>query len=379
MKIVVVSPMLAGSKKANAINTVKMAQGFARLGHKVTIVCRQSIDQVASDQTLTNLYGLSTFVSWLQIPSPCFWLPSSRLTTLFLSNWAFGWNASRIISRLAPDFVFCRHYIVPWLTAQKNIPTVAESHAHPGLNRPAFRFFTASSKLANFRALVTISDRLKTNFVERGVPEKKIVVLEDAVDLALFQRPDRMPPSPYKLDNVRPQVTYAGHLYDYKGIPTILQCAQLMPDVQFNLIGGFPEDIMRHQKIAEQKNLSNVHFYGFVDQCDLPSYLWYSNVLLLPPSLNHPSANWTSPVKLYEYLASKTPVVATRIPALTDWLSDKEVEFVEPDNAHAMARGIYKLINNKQRSIELCEYGYQRATQKSYAERAKQILEYAGV
>jgi glycosyltransferase involved in cell wall biosynthesis len=378
MKIAVVSPMLAGSKKANAINTAKMAQGFARLGHEVTLICRAAEDQAVDENTLINLYGLTTFFSWLQIPDHWSWLPASRLTNLFLNNWAFGWDASRVIKTLRPDFVFSRHYIVPWFAAHQQIPTAAESHAHPGMKRPAFHFFIQSSNLAQFRLLVTISNRLKANFIDQGVPVRKLVVLEDAVDLALFQRPDQLPAIPY-LSSAAPQVTYAGHLYDYKGIPTILKCAELMPTVQFNLVGGFPEDIERQKKLVAKINLSNVNFHGFVDQANLPSYLWHADVLLLPPSLNHPSASWTSPVKLYEYLAAETPVVASEIPALTDWLSADEVEFFEPDNAQAMVAGIRKLIDDKQRAATLRMNGYQRALTKSYTQRAQQILKYAGV
>ena len=41
------------------------------------------------------------------------------------------------------------------------------------------------------------------------------------------------------------------------------------------------------------------------------------------------SSAWTSPLKLAEYLASGSPVVATRIPALLDWITDTEVELVD--------------------------------------------------
>lgn len=41
MKIVVLSAFSLGSIFAHAINTIKMAEGFAKLGHQVTLICRE--------------------------------------------------------------------------------------------------------------------------------------------------------------------------------------------------------------------------------------------------------------------------------------------------------------------------------------------------
>jgi glycosyltransferase involved in cell wall biosynthesis len=228
-----------------------------------------------------------------------------------------------------------------------------------------------------FRLLVTISTHLARDYQTLGVPSEKILVLPDAVDLNLFTRPTLLPDRPYAGN--RPVVTYAGHLYDYKGIPTILQAAQLMPEVDFHLIGGLPDDLARYATTIQRDDLHNVFLHGICPHAEVPPFLWHADVLLLVPSAHHPSAAWTSPIKLGEYLASGTPVVATSIPALRDWLTDEEVHFVEPDEPQALADGIRAVLTDQEHARQRSQMGLEKSKSLSYPKRAGRILEMAGV
>jgi glycosyltransferase involved in cell wall biosynthesis len=199
-----------------------------------------------------------------------------------------------------------------------------------------------------------------------------LLVLPDAVDLRQFSRPAVLPPSSYAGD--RPNAVYAGHLYDYKGIPTVLQAAAALPEVAFHLVGGWDEDIARQRARAAALGLKNVEFHGMKHQAELPPYLWHADVLLLPPSAHHPSAAWTSPLKLGEYLAAGVPVVATDIPALRDWVTHREVEFVAADDPAALATGVNRMLKDRPRATELRINGPRRAAQLTYAKRAERVL-----
>jgi glycosyltransferase involved in cell wall biosynthesis len=209
------------------------------------------------------------------------------------------------------------------------------------------------------------------------VSADKLIVLPDAVDVIQFGRPEELPSSPYQKPG--PHVAYIGHLYDYKGIPTVLAAAALLPDIQFHLVGGLPEDIDRQEARIEEMGLQNVILHGLKPQVEVPPYLWHADVLLLPPSQYHPSAQWTSPLKLGEYLASGTPVVATDILALRDWVTEDEVEFVAPDDAEALAGGIQHLLADGTRRQSLRTAGFRKAEELSYERRAEAILERIGL
>lgn len=370
MRILVASSFEASSQLANAINTVKMAQGFARLGHQVTIVCRQPPEGIVSPEKLAKIYGLTESLVWVQLPVQIFGYSINQ-------NWRFALLALLVALQKRPDLVYARNYIFPWLTSKLGIATVAEKHSPIETNTAPFCRLVDATHHPNFYLWVTISHRLANYYHSQGVPEKKLIVLSDAVDLKLFQRPDRLPASPYTENCAN--IAYVGHLYDYKGIPTVLEAAAIALDVRFHFVGGLAEDIDKQQKRSQALQLHNVTFHGLKPQVEVPNYLWHADVLLLPPSQHHPSAAWTSPVKLGEYLASGTPIVATDIPALRDWLTDKEVEFVEPDNAEAMVEGIRHLLSDRQRAEQLRRSGLVKAQELSYEQRAQAILNSSGL
>lgn len=365
MRILVAGAFEASSQWAHAINTVKMAQGFARLGHEVIIVCRQAPEGIMSSDKLSKIYGITEPLRWVQ-------LPSRILGCTIKKHWRFALLALPVALRLRPDLVYARNYIFPWVTSQLGIATIAEKHTGIDTRTIPFLVLVNATHHRAFHLWVTISHRLANYYRSQGVPEKKLVVLSDAVDLKLFQRLENLPPSPYPANSAN--IAYVGHLYDYKGIPTLLEAAAQLPEAHFHLVGGWAEDIDRQQQRARELNLHNVTFHGLKPQAEVPNFLWHADVLLLPPSQHHPSAAWTSPVKLGEYLASGTPTVATDILALRDWLTDKEVEFVQPDNAEALAKGIRYLLQNKQRADELRVAGLQKAQELSYEQRAEMIL-----
>jgi glycosyltransferase involved in cell wall biosynthesis len=122
--------------------------------------------------------------------------------------------------------------------------------------------------------------------------------------------------------------------------------------------------------------LDNVVFHGLQPHADVPRYLWHADVLLLPPSRHHPSARWTSPVKLGEYLASGVPVVATDIPALRDALTDDVVQFVRPDDPNDLAQSVRRLLQDDSRVRQLSQSGREMAEQLSYQRRAQTVLDH---
>lgn len=303
-RVCVVGRFLAGSSFAHAINTVRIAHSFARLGQEVTIVCRRDPERDWDTAQLARHYGLEQPVRWVLKRHP----------------WGRGWRRGRgalgvaglvgewIIHR--PDLVYARDFTAPGWACRLGIPVVLESHAHPEADAwPAgFERAVGASHRAKFRTWITISTRLAERYRELGADPGKLLVLPGGVDLRQFARPDALPASPYPSTTRQPvapssiatplgnsgrvagRVVYAGHLYDYKGIPTVLAAATALPDVSFELVGGWPQDVERHREAAKSRGINNVTFHGLLPQAQLPPYLWHADALLLPPSATHPSA-----------------------------------------------------------------------------------------
>ena len=65
-------------------------------------------------------------------------------------------------------------------------------------------------------------------------------------------------------------------------------------------------------------------------------WLAAADILVIPTSGKEPiGARYTSPMKLFEYMAARLPIIAAKVPSLTEILSDDSAFWFEPDNASA--------------------------------------------
>jgi glycosyltransferase involved in cell wall biosynthesis len=359
MRIGVVSQIHPGSLRAHAINVIKTAGGFARLGHDVHLytLC-----------PTPDAHGANLAATYHE-PS-LHWV----LATGEPDAEAFGrWAAQAIISDRI-DIVYARNFCAPLLTAAHGTPTVVESHAYVGSDNALLdRTLAASRSTSAMRAIITIAPRLRDDFIARGAAPHRVHIVPDGVDYELFTSPTANPftASP------GPHIVYSGHLYDYKGIPTILEAASLLPTATFHLVGGLPQDIERHRGVCASRQLQNVVFHGSHAHGQVPPFVQHADVLLLPPSAQEASKDWTSPVKLGEYLATGRPMVVSAIAALRRVLPESLVEWCTPDDAASMVLAIRRAIEATREPSRAQREGEARrllAHRLSYVARARRIM-----
>jgi glycosyltransferase involved in cell wall biosynthesis len=110
-------------------------------------------------------------------------------------------------------------------------------------------------------------------------------------------------------------VVYSGGMQKERGIEDILQVAARHPDIMFAFAGGTDRDINIWYDYTKAKKINNVRFLGYLPQAEACS-LQQSADILLSTRANDYRATITSPLKFFEYLASETPIVSTKINAL---------------------------------------------------------------
>lgn len=372
MNITCISEMEAGSHWAHAINLVKTAGGFSRLGHDVTVLCRSpTVEMTQAD--LNASYG-EPALQWRFAPIESD--ESGDAVSQRFAEWALGQA-----KELGADGAYIRHYHAPLEFCQAGIPTAMETHAYVGYEQAVLdQCFSATTKSDHpLQAVITISGRLMKHYIARGAAAGCIHIVPDGVDVDLFAQPELLPSAPYP-ENGRPRIVYAGHLYDSKGIPTMLDAAAEASELDFHLIGGAPEDIARTMQRAGELGLSNVYLHGLVSHAQVPEYLWHADVLVLPPGAKDPSAQWTSPVKLGEYLASGTPIVCSDIPGLRDWLGERDVFWFAPDDAYALRTAIQAALEEPEEDrARRRVQSFELAEAYSYVNRARRILAAVGL
>jgi glycosyltransferase involved in cell wall biosynthesis len=131
----------------------------------------------------------------------------------------------------------------------------------------------------------------------------------------------------------RPVVFYSGNFEPYQGVELLIGAAALVPEAQFVFMGGEPAEIAALSARVSASG-GRCAFAGKRPPEELPAFLALTDVLVSP---RRQGVN--TPFKVYTYLASGKPLVATRIATHTQLLDDTMAFLVEP-TAAALAEGI---------------------------------------
>jgi glycosyltransferase involved in cell wall biosynthesis len=146
-----------------------------------------------------------------------------------------------------------------------------------------------------------------------------------------------------------PMVLYTGTFEAYQGFDLLFASMPAViaarPDVKFVLMGGHPDQVRAAQAQIDALGISkNVLLTGQRPVGEVPAYLDAADALVSPRSLGT-----NTPLKIYQYLRSGRPIVATRLLTHTQVLDDDTAILTEPEPA-AYAAGILAAIGDPERS-----------------------------
>lgn len=131
-----------------------------------------------------------------------------------------------------------------------------------------------------------------------------------------------------------PVALYTGNFEAYQGVELMARSAALSEHAAFVFVGGEPEDVAALKSRLGPASLSRCHFVGKQPPDTLPRWMALADVLVSPRTLGG-----NTPFKVYTYLASGKPIVATKLDTHTQVLSDETAFLVEP-TAIDLAAGI---------------------------------------
>jgi len=359
------------SKWAHTFQAMKMADALARQVDTLTLVTGRGVFSSGSRGVdCADWYGVGDHFTIVRLPV---WL---ALREPYIEGWKYP-RFDRIAALYArtqsPDMVYTRSANAGRLCVKLGLDTIIEFHM--GTERSELFHIEAVKDNARLRGVVTISDELKELYAQEGLPPEKIFVWPDAVDSDAFSR---LPPKASLRNSLGLPgdafiATYCGHFYPDRGIEDILASAGALPDIRFLLVGGWKEDIEKRRE--EARHLKNVNFTGFVAHRQVPHYLLASDVLLMPYSSACENVVWMSPLKLFEYMTSGCPIVATDLPALRKHLEDgRNALLVKPDDPRALADAIRRVMNNRTYAMQLAQAARHDVAPYTWNNRARAIL-----
>jgi glycosyltransferase involved in cell wall biosynthesis len=227
--------------------------------------------------------------------------------------------------------------------------------------------------------LIGLTELLVQRYLELANPPRTVAVIADAVDIDAFGR-RRNAEARQELGVGQNDflVMYVGQMYAWKGVETLVEAAAFLPvDARIWLVGGTPEELPRIEKLVREPGAGQVKLVGYVPPTQIPTYLAAADVLALPNSGRTPvSRYYTSPLKLFEYMAAERPIIASDLPALREIITNEETALlVPPDDANAIAAAVERLRADPALARRLAVNARRAAAAHTWEQRAIRILE----
>jgi glycosyltransferase involved in cell wall biosynthesis len=202
--------------------------------------------------------------------------------------------------------------------------------------------------------IITVAPDLHEFVKERGVGAKTLLIenlpLQSTVVGLDMQQIEHI-----KRDlrlNATHTIVYTGSFAPYQGLDMLIRSAEIIvgeyADIRFLLVGGSRDQIATYEQIVAARNVSDYfRFTGTVSTAEAIGYLDVAT-LIVSPRLEGNS----TPLKVYTYLLSGKPLVATDTSAHRSVLSEDLAMLVAP-NAEDLAHGILQLVNDPEQGADL--------------------------
>ena len=372
-------------ERANGIQSMETCHALAERGHDVRLIVRPDTHSPRRDPF--EYYGLARPP---RLGIECAPVVGNR-TARRLGYLAFA--AGRASGAQRADVIFTRDLgvaaLIATLPRRLRAPLVYESHGYapdvaaalPSLVTTASR--PRRSKLERLGrreahvwrdadGYVTITAALADDLAARFGPRANVAVVPDGVRLPSARSWDGLPAA-----DGAAIVAYAGHLYPWKGVDVLLEALARTPDVQGLIVGGHEAepDLARLRGEAQRLGLTaRVAFTGLVPPAEVGGLLRRATILVLPNPASVISTRYTSPLKLFEYMAAGRAIVASDLPSIREVLEDGvNALLVRPGDPAALATAISVLAGQRELASALARAAFDAAPQYSWDRRAARL------
>ena len=376
LKVLYVGSHPLFTEGASGVHMLKMCQAMANLGIEVECVLPGRVNK----ERLFSYYDI-------KIPF--------RITSIALSGGLARRPLHGFLSALYAcgkkenfDLMLTRDLIFAWFATKAfGIPTVYDAH-HPPVNWAAERIISSFSRSKNLLGMSFNSRGLHDIYFCLGITGQNPIVAPNGFEQEAFDGDHDISSLRERLGLPleRKIVCYCGNTYRGRGLEILARAAAQMPEVEFLIVGGRERDNALWREMARQEGAANFRMEGFVRQQEVPSYLLASDVLVMPYSSKvtirdgTEAGKFTSPLKLFEYMAAGKPIVATGVPSVLEILSLGENSIVTPpDDEGEFVRALGLVLADSELCARISESARSDAAEYTWEKRVEKIIEGVGI
>lgn len=380
-KIIYICNTRFPTEKAHGLSTVKLCEAFADEGYQVDLVIPRLWRKSAQD--LFSFYKIKKNFTVRTVPCidflGMFFIPQIERVTFLIqilsfSLFSYFFIRTRYSREERSSAIFLSHDYMPlYASSFAGARIFYDIHHFPGSN---FMYKRLMKKCFGF----AVQTKWKIAELSRiySVALSKIVYWPNGTDVHMFGQPISKEDARTRLglpmsENI---VVYTGQLFGWKGVGTLVRAVTYLDKgTLLYIVGGTAHDVERMKSEITEAHDSRIAFIGPQPHDEVVQWLKAADVLVLPNTGKQKvSLYYTSPMKLFEYMAAARPIVATKIPSIQEILNDGNSVLVNPDDSQDMARGIEWTLHHSVEAGTLALQAQKDVQQYTWQERARKIL-----
>lgn len=234
--------------------------------------------------------------------------------------------------------------------------------------------------------LVSTTKKIKDSLVKKtGIQENKMIVSYGGVDLEIFKHTDEHIIDLRKRLGLPISETLIGYVGFYKtmgmskGVDTMIDALKYISDknIKMVFVGAMnTQEAEENQAIADGLGVGDrTLFLLAVKAHEVPAYEQAMDMLVIPyPDKPH-FREYGFPMKVYEYMFSKKPIIYSNLPIIDEMLFDCGLRFV-PDDSKDLANKIIYLYENPEVGKKLVDRAFQKVMGCTWEKRAENIIRF---
>lgn len=351
------------NEKADSLFAHESARAFAQLGRETFVLAPRRLGRSKPRKTPYTVVYLPT-IDLMRIPFLRAF--ANYLNLALFSSMVFLWF---LVKGKRDDIVLSNEPLPLLLSSFVLRNIVYEVHVIPKKKRWLYR-----ALLHRTRLLLPITKWNAKLGEHYGFPRERVLLARSAVNTELFQELDK------KVSRERLALPadacialYTGHLYPWKGVDTLAEAARLTPDIEFIFVGGTEPDIAAFKE--KYGLVSNIRIAGYRPHGEIPLWQAAADVLVLPNSSREQiSLYYTSPMKLFEYMASNRPIIASDLPSIKEVLPESIGYFAEPDEPASFAKAMKHVFAEPSEAARRASAALHIAHENTWIQRSQRIL-----
>ena len=354
------------SKMANSIQTIKMCEAFTKNYNNVLLICPNSHKiktSVFKFYDVKKKFSIIRLKRYVKFP-------------LGLKYYLFSFESIFRSFQFKPDIYITRNFFTSFLLCLMKKKNILELHHPLDIESRIVRFITIYTKflkskyLIRFIAITNSSKKYYLKFLDKN--DERILVLPSGSSLT----------KTIKKKNTKKKkffnIGIFGSIFKWD-LNLIFKLIDIDRKNNYYIYGD-----KKNPFFQIKNNKYNLELKGYIEYRNIKNELDKMDILLMPYSKSIATGgnlgditNFTSPLKMFDYLTAGKVIISSNIPILKEILIDnKNVVYVKNfSNPYSWKLELIKIFNMQSKQIIISKNNTQLSKKFSLEKRAKKFLE----